>query len=271
LRQGRGQFAGHWGLRDAGNGRPEISNAGPSAPAVSEKLTASSCDHLAAAVHDDLAYAAGKVAALLKIDDPDHFKAEAEKLAKAWDQITGNTLLAPSAADALARIAGTSFANGLQRPRSEMANNGPTDEPRDKEGKWSAQEELRKGHAAMDRVIRLKRDETPGVYRPGIGHIDFLWGKPGQPPDFEGGHGVSKIIEKRNYEAVTDPELAGQTGTHVAHAMVEATVLGKIGQPYANGSRLDVEHKNLRAVLTKTPSRANHWLLTGFIKKEKAR
>ena len=109
-----------------GASQAQITNSGgaavPRSPVVSDKLTTSSCDHLAAAVHDDLAYAAGKVAALLKIDDPDHFKTEAEKLAKAWDQITGNTLLAPSAADALARIAGTSFANGLQRPRAEMAN-----------------------------------------------------------------------------------------------------------------------------------------------------
>lgn len=129
---------------------------------------------------------------------------------------------------------------------------------------------LNHSRAAMDRVIRRQRDEWAALTRPGLGPVDFRWGKPGLPPNFGDGSGVSKIIAKRDYEAKTDQEFAGQTGTHVARAMVETLLRGEVGQPYERGRKVNVQWKNFEAVLAREHSQGGgHWLLTGFIRRGK--
>jgi hypothetical protein len=98
-------------------------------PKVSDQLEEASRKKLASATHEDMAHAAAKVKALLQITDPDHFAARAKEVMGEWDAVTANTLMVPKAADALAPIVGTAYAQGLQRPDTTLENWNP-DQPR---------------------------------------------------------------------------------------------------------------------------------------------
>jgi len=129
---------------------------------------------------------------------------------------------------------------------------------------------LAEGRATMERCIQQKRDALGAVERPGLGKIDFRYGKPGTPPTFSDGFGISKIISKRDYEAQSDPDFAGQTGKHVARAMVETLLRGKVGAPYENGQKVNIVFKHFSATLARSFHGAgNRWLLTGFIDRTK--
>jgi hypothetical protein len=131
-------------------------------PALSDKFEQAAREQLAKAVHEDMAHAAAQIDALLKIDDPEHFKAKLEQLQAKWKQITGNTLLAPASADALEKIVGTSFANGLQPGGKAVANAFDPDQPRDEQGRWTndgGSSNIGKGHAQSK---DSQRSETTG-------------------------------------------------------------------------------------------------------------
>jgi len=129
---------------------------------------------------------------------------------------------------------------------------------------------LAEGREAMERCIQQKRDAIGALERPGIGKIDFRYGKPGTPPKFSDGEGVAKIIAKRDYEAQSDPDFARQTGKHVARAMVETLLRGKVGSPYENGQKVNIAFKHFTATLRRDyDGGGNRWLLTGFIDRTK--
>ena len=129
---------------------------------------------------------------------------------------------------------------------------------------------LSEGRAAMERCMHLKRDVRAAIERPGIGKIDFRYGKPGTPPEFGDGEGIAKIIAKRDFEAKTDPDFARQTGKHVARAMVETLLRGNVGTPYQRGQKVNVVFKHFVATLRRDfNGGGNRWLLTGFIDRTK--
>ena len=131
---------------------------------------------------------------------------------------------------------------------------------------------LRQGRAAMERVIARKQDEIAAIERPGLGKVDFRYGGPGTPPQFGDGSGVAKIIAKRDYEAKTNPEFAGQSGKNVARGMVETLLRGKVGVPYQSGQKVNIEWKHFTATLRRDfNGEGNPWLLTGFITQGKGR
>jgi phage gp29-like protein len=81
---------------------------------ISDAFEAASAKQLAAATHEDMSHAAAKVKALLQITDPAHFALRAKDVLAEWDDVTANTLLAPKAADVLAPIIGTAYAQGKE-------------------------------------------------------------------------------------------------------------------------------------------------------------
>jgi len=130
---------------------------------------------------------------------------------------------------------------------------------------------LRAGRSAMEHCMDRREDQLAAVNRPGIGPIDFIWGKAGEPPSFSTGHGVAKIIAKRNHEAKINPKLKGQSGKNIARAMVETLLKGHVGKPYASrqgsrGQRVNVSWRNFTATLDASHGQnGRRWLLTGFI------
>ena len=106
-----------------------IPNEKPAGEGLSEDFEAKAREQYARGVHADLQHAAAKIQALLQIDDAEHFASKAKELSDAWEKITGNTLVAPSAADALAPIVATAFLKGLSPDKDALANWDP-DQPR---------------------------------------------------------------------------------------------------------------------------------------------
>ena len=129
---------------------------------------------------------------------------------------------------------------------------------------------LSEGRSAMERVIAQKKDAIAAIERPGLGKVDFRYGRAGTPPEFGDGEGVAKIIAKRDHEAKTDPDFNRQTGKHVARAMVETLLRGHVGQPYERGQKVNVAFKHFVATLRRDyDGKGNRWLLTGFIDRTK--
>ena len=57
-------------------------------------------------------------------------------------------------------------------------------------------ENIRRGRAAMEKVIAEHTDVMDAMYRDDLGSISFLWGEPGRGPKFKGGAGVSQTSGK---------------------------------------------------------------------------
>jgi phage gp29-like protein len=150
-----------------------IPNEAP--PEVSEEFDAKSRALVAAAVHDDLAHAAAQIKALLEIDDPEHFKTKAAQLQAKWEQITGNTLLVPASADAIARTVGASYANGLQRG-SAVANDNPN---HDELGRFESGSGESKPVRSLDEVIAASKGK-------GKAHFEYP------------GHGAAELAVKKS-------------------------------------------------------------------------
>jgi len=159
---------------------------------------------------------------------------------------------------------GGDLGGGFSASDSDIANAWvPSDEEMERH--------LRDGRAAMERCMDRGEDQLDAVRRPGLGSVDFIWGKAGEPPDFGSGKGVAKIIAKRDYEANTHPKLKGQSGKNIARAMVETLLKGHVGKPYSkNGqppkNRINVSWENFTATIDRSHERSgSRWLLTGFI------
>ena len=59
-------------------------------------------------------------------------------------------------------------------------------------------ENIRRGQAAMEKVIAEQTDVMDAMHRDDLGSISFLWGEPGRGDRFKGGWGVSHLIAHRN-------------------------------------------------------------------------
>lgn len=134
-------------------------------------------------------------------------------------------------------------------------------------GKPKSKEEIeaniRRGTAAMEKVIAGHVDVENAMYRDDVGSISFYWGEPGRGNKFKKGRGISHIIAKRDFES--------GNGVRTAHKMVEVLAKGDvIERQEANlGSRVLVEYDDHTAVLSlyKDGNR-NTWLLTGWENKK---
>ena len=120
-------------------------------------------------------------------------------------------------------------------------------------------ENIRRGQAAMEKVIAEQTDVMDAMHRDDLGSISFLWGEPGRGPKFKGGAGVSHIIAHRNAQ--------GYDGEAVARKMVEVIAKGEAinRRGPAGGERVDITHDGYTAVLSlyKDGERQT-WLLSGW-------
>ena len=120
-------------------------------------------------------------------------------------------------------------------------------------------ENIRRGQAAMEKVISEQTDVMDAMHRDDLGSISFLWGEPGRGSKFKGGSGVSHIIAHRNAQ--------GYDGEAVARKMVEVIAKGEAvnRRGPAGGERVDITHDGYTAVLSlyKDGERQT-WLLSGW-------
>ena len=122
-------------------------------------------------------------------------------------------------------------------------------------------ENIRRGQAAMEKVIAEQTDVMDAMHRDDLGSISFLWGEPGRGPKFKGGSGVSHIIAHRNAQ--------GYDGEAVARKMVEVIAKGEVDRRYGaevpGGERANIVYDGHTAALSlyKDGDRKT-WLLTGW-------
>lgn len=122
-------------------------------------------------------------------------------------------------------------------------------------------ENIRRGQAAMEKVIAEQTDVMDAMHRDDLGSISFLWGEPGRGPKFKGGSGVSHIIAHRNAQ--------GYDGEAVARKMVEVIAKGEVDRRYGaevpGGERANIIYDGHTAALSlyKDGDRKT-WLLTGW-------
>jgi hypothetical protein len=125
----------------------------------------------------------------------------------------------------------------------------------------TAEENIRRGSEAMERVIAERIGIENAMWREGVGGVSFLWGRPGKGKKFKGGWGISHIIAKRNSK--------GYDGEAVAKKLVEVIAYGKQTDKYEEHgkTKINVEHDGYRAILSQVidaDSNRRTWLLTGF-------
>ena len=133
----------------------------------------------------------------------------------------------------------------------------------DKRVPETVEENISRGHQAMQTVIKTHKDVINAMYRPDLGGITFYWGEPGKGNKFKGGYGVSHIIAKRTAE--------GEDGQAVVKKMVEVIANGDVAktQEAPKGSRAIIEHDGHTAVLSLYKDEdLQTWLLTGWKNKE---
>ncbi|MDR1019322.1 MAG: hypothetical protein LBL73_01065 [Synergistaceae bacterium] len=143
-------------------------------------------------------------------------------------------------------------------PPSERFNSRKS-ETHYQRGNLSAEENVRRGTEAMERVISEHVGVENAMWREGIEWISFVWGRPGKGANFKGGYGVSHIIEKRNAE--------GHDGLAIARKMVDVIANGGIGKPYQEHDRtkINIDYDGYRAVLTQVVhGNKRTWLTSGF-------
>lgn len=128
----------------------------------------------------------------------------------------------------------------------------------------TVEENIQRGKEAMSRVIERHVNEPRAMYRKGLGWIAFFWGKAGgEPPKCKGGHGVSKILAKREWEGRCVKELIGQSGKNVAYKLVEVIARGDFGT--VPGRRIRIQKKDFVVYLSREMfGKEVVWLLTGF-------
>ena len=120
-------------------------------------------------------------------------------------------------------------------------------------------ENIRRGQAAMEKVISEQTDVMDAMHRDDLGSISFLWGEPGRGDKFKGGSGISHIIAHRNAQ--------GYDGEAVARKMVEVIAKGKLDKVDSvdKGSRAYLKHDGHTAVMSLyRDGERQTWLLTGW-------
>ena len=120
-------------------------------------------------------------------------------------------------------------------------------------------ENIRRGQAAMEKVITEQTDVMDAMHRDDLGSISFLWGEPGHGAKFKGGWGVSHIIAHRNAQGYDGPAVARK----MAEVIAKGEAVNRRGP--AGGERVDVVHDGHTAVLSLyKDGEQKTWLLSGW-------
>ncbi len=148
----------------------------------------------------------------------------------------------------------------------------------------TVEENIQRGTEAMNRVISKHGNEPKAMYRQDLGWIAFYWGKPGRKPPsfsseddmlewwnslkdkfslFEGGHGVSHIIAKRDWEGKYIRGLLGQKGVSVASKLVEVIAKGHHQPSPKDKATIVIDGYAATLALTRFQN-DQVWLLSGF-------
>jgi phage gp29-like protein len=207
-------------------------------PPPSDKFLSTAEQHAAAAFREDMTHAHAEIAALLQIDDPDHFKTKSTQVQRKWDQITANTLLAPSLADALKTIVGTAYASGWQRTEDALDNAWDPNQPRGSDGrflgfikipdeKWTGTvDEMR------ERADKIMRSHKPANH-PTLGPINFT--KAGRnktlrdkttPHQFQAVQALPELSEKGRHTR-WDTDRKGRPHIAAVHTVEHGLKIGK--------------------------------------------
>lgn len=145
----------------------------------------------------------------------------------------------------------------------------------------SVEGNIKRGMMAMRHVIETRRIEPKAMWRKELGWIGFDWGEPGAtPPEFDshaefrkwqrtgrspfdnGGHGISHILSKRDWEGEYIEEFIGQKGQEIAYKIVRAIAYGQIED---NGYTAVIKWRGLGVYLRKrTKGGETYWLISGY-------
>ena len=122
-------------------------------------------------------------------------------------------------------------------------------------------ENIARGRAAVDQVLRTRGSVPGAMVREDVGEITFDWGDPGTPErGYLDGHGFSHIIARRNTEGVDGEGFVRET---IPQVLASGSLDKMYGPP--NGRRADIVHRGNRVVLSLYRFGAREtWVLTGF-------
>lgn len=124
------------------------------------------------------------------------------------------------------------------------------------------------------------------MFRKELGWIGFEWGKPGtEPPEFdsheefrqwqktgrkpydEGGHGISHIIAKRDWEGKYIKQFHGQSGQDIAFKVVEIVARGEIYGLGKSAIHATIKWNGYEVGLNrKSTGGGIYWVITGYEK-----
>jgi hypothetical protein len=127
-------------------------------------------------------------------------------------------------------------------------------------GPVGAEENIRRGNEAMDRVIREHADVQDAMYREGLGDVSFLWGqdsvvrKNGRKTK---PHGIAHIIKEHGVEAAKE----------MPNVIARGEIVTEYNPGVVDGHRVDIEHNGYEAhlALYKDGERRT-WIITGYEK-----
>ncbi len=134
-------------------------------------------------------------------------------------------------------------------------------QPRDSLGRWvdenggglSERDNIARGHRAVRRALKKRRDVPKAMYRRELGRVDFIWGTPGaKAENYEGGFGISHIEAKH--------------GRKDAKRLPVVLARGKVMRHPEGPSKRLIRHDNFVASVVKEKSRSA-WVLTGFTRR----
>lgn len=152
------------------------------------------------------------------------------------------------------------IANSLIRNRIAgvlelIANSNPNHDAQGRFATSAQKKEVRKGRAAVKRVMRREADEPAAIHVVGVGDVDFKYGRPGtwkaneRGATHADGYGLSHIHAKHGTRAVLNMPEVLVKGVKTEHA----------GSP----GKILVEHSIGTAVLERT-SRSSGYVVTSF-------
>lgn len=124
--------------------------------------------------------------------------------------------------------------------------------------------EKRKAIAALNKVIETESDIDDAFFC-SLGPVCLKYGKPGTPPLFKKGGGISHIIAKRDYEHAKDPAKYPETGLQVAKKLMDVIVYGEIVDTRPAKQCVYLQKDGFQAVISQNwYNNKVNWLLTGW-------
>lgn len=120
---------------------PALAYALPNAADVLDKLRGQAGPQIAGALTEDLQHALQRFAAILQVKDATAFKAKMQSWLADYPNILADATLDPATARGLANLIGQSLLAGLKEKPKALANDGPADEARDANGRWTKGDE----------------------------------------------------------------------------------------------------------------------------------